>query len=152
MVDTTVRAVYDKAIMLIDEQDDASGETFNYDTQDFKVRTIDLLNHVLDEVYPASTTYYLENNGVRPALEDIESFDDELFLDPYICRTVLPYYLAWHFLLNLDPDRAHEFRDDYYRTLNEARAGLPAEMESMIDYYDGGIEYGWFSRWGWGEY
>lgn len=150
MIDLTVRAIYDKAIMLIDEQDDASGETFNYDTQDFKVRTIDLLNHVLDEVYPASTTYHLEGDGVRPALEDIKDFDDELFLDPYICRTVLPYYLAWHFLLNLDPERAEKFRVEYYRTLNEALKGTPAQEESLIKSFNGGIEYGWFGRWPWG--
>ena len=80
-IDRTVRAVFDKAMYLIDAQNESTGATDSADTKEYRVRTVGILNNLLDVVYPASATYPDDEEG-RPALDDIRDFDDELDLDP----------------------------------------------------------------------
>lgn len=50
-IDKTVQAVFDKAMYLIGEQNDATGQTMTADTKEYEVRTVGILNSLLDVVY-----------------------------------------------------------------------------------------------------
>ena len=146
-IDKTVQAIFDKAIYLIDAQNESTGYTMSADTKEYRVRTIGILNNLLDVVYPASATDPYEGTG-RPALDDIYSFEDELDLDPRILRDVLPNGLAAHLLSEENPSLAEYFQQLFEEHLEAARAGVRATFESVDDAMPyGGIEYGRFSRW-----
>ena len=143
-IDKTVQAIFDKAMYLIDAQNESTGSA---DTKEYRVRTIGILNNLLDVVYPASATYPDDDTG-RPALDDIYSFEDELDLDPRILRDVLPNGLAAHLLSEENPSLAEYFQQLFEEHLEAARAGVRATFESVDDAIPyGGIDYGRFSRW-----
>ena len=54
---TTVQWVFDRAIHLMDEQREASGETLHDDTREYRFRTVSILNILRHELYPISDTY-----------------------------------------------------------------------------------------------
>lgn len=145
-IDRTVQAVFDKAIYLIDAQNESTGSTSSSDTKEYRVRTIGILNNLLDVVYPASATYPKDEG--RPALDDIQGFDDELDLDPRILRDVLPNGLAAHLLSEENPSLAEYFQQLFEEHLEAARRGVRGVFESVDDALPyGGIEYGRFSSW-----
>lgn len=150
-IDKTVRAVFDKAIYLMGEQNDSTGKTVTADTREYEVRTIGILNNLLDVVYPASDTYQVDAAGRRPALPDIKSFDEELDLDARILRDVLPYGLASRFLSQESGDLANYFEQLFEEHLAQARASMPTGFEDIDGDESGpygGIEHGAFGRWG----
>ena len=150
-IDKRVRAVFDKAMYLIDAQNESTGETRNVDTKEYEVRTIGILNNLLDVVYPASDTFQMGTDGKRPALDDILTFEDELDLDARVLRDVLPNGLAAKLLSEENPTLANYFQQCFEESLAWAMAATPASFES-VDGEDGGfyggIEYGQLSRWG----
>lgn len=147
LIDNTVQAIFDKAMYLIDAQNESTGSTTSGDTKEYRVRTIGILNNLIDIVYPASATYPDEQEG-RPALDDIRDFDDILDLDPFILRDVLPNGLAAHLLSEENPSLAEYFQQLFEEHLEIARRGVRARFESVDDALPyGGIEYGQFSRW-----
>ena len=145
-IDRTVQAVYDKAIYLIDAQKESDGNTMTGDTKEYQVRTIGILNGMLDTVYPASDTFNIESPNKRPALPDVTSFDDELDLDPYILRSVLPHGLAAKLLSEENPTLANYFQQLYEQNLAEAYTRLPADFDEIENPY-GGIEKGQYGAW-----
>lgn len=147
-IDKTVQAVFDKAMYLIDAQNESTGSTDTSDTTEYRVRTLGILNTLLDDVYPASDTFAVGEDGKRAALPDLNDFTDEIGLDPYIVRGVLPCGLAAKLLSEENPTLANFFWQLYEERLARARAGVPASFESIEDALPyGGIEYGEFSRW-----
>ena len=66
-IDKTVQGIFDKAMYLIDAQNESTGSTTSGDTKEYRVRTIGILNNLLDVVYPASSTYPTDGDG-RPAV------------------------------------------------------------------------------------
>lgn len=149
-IDKTVRAIFDKAIYLIGEQNDATGKTMTADTKEYEVRTVGILNNLLDVVYPASDTFSIGENGKRPALDDIKSFDDELDLDARILRDVLPCGLAARLLAVEDPSLANYFQQLFEEHLARAMVTRPAAFESIDGEQGGaygGIEFGEFGHW-----
>ena len=147
-IDKTVQGVFDKAMYLIDAQNESTGSTDNSDTTEYKVRTLGILNTLLDDAYPASDTFAIGDGGKRPALDDLEDFTDEIDMDPYIVRSVLPCGLAAKLLSEENPTLADFFWQLYEQRLAKARAGVPASFESIEEGLPyGGIEYGEFARW-----
>lgn len=147
-IDLSVQGVFDKAMYLIDAQNESTGSTDNSDTTEYKVRTLGILNNLIDDVYPASDTFAIGEDGKRPALDDLTSFPDEIKMDPYIVRSVLPCGLAAKLLSEENPTLADFFWQLYEQRLAKARAGVPASFESIEDGLPyGGIEYGEFARW-----
>ena len=145
-INRTVQAVFDKAMYLIDAQNENSGATVTSDTKEYQVRAIGILNTLLDQVYPASDTFTLGADGKRPALDDIKSFTDELDLDAKILREVLPNGLAARLLSEENQALANYFQQCYEESLASARYNRPAVFESIEDPY-GGIECGEYGRW-----
>ena len=147
-IDLNVQGVFDKAMYLIDAQNESTGSTDNSDTTEYKVRTLGILNNLIDDAYPASDTFAIGEDGKRPALDDLTSFSDEIKMDPYIVRSVLPCGLAAKLLSEENPTLADFFWQLYEQRLAKARAGVPASFESIEDGLPyGGIEYGEFARW-----
>lgn len=147
-IDNRVQAIFDKAMYLIDAQSDSTGQTLTTHTKEFQVRTVGILNTLLDLVYPASDTFAPNPDGTRPALPDITGFEDRLELDPRILREVLPCGLAARLLNEENPELASYFQQCFEESLADARARRPAcfqPVEEALPY--GGIEYGRFGMW-----
>lgn len=148
-IDKTVQGVFDKAIRLIDAQNESTGSTDTADTKEYKLRTLSILNNLIDDAYPASSNYAV-TDGERPALDDLTAFTDEIDMDAYVVRSVLPCGLAAKLLSEENPALADYFQQLYEQRLVKAKLGVPAAFEN-IGGDDGGayggIEYGEFSRW-----
>lgn len=143
---TTAQWVFEKAMNLMDEVNESTGETDTADTREYKNRTIPILNILRVECFPASDTYAVTEPGKRPVCHEILDFETPIGLDDGICQGVLPYGLAAHLLLDENPDVAAYFNQRYQELLAQYRSAIPAAPEDIVDLY-GGIEYGQFSRW-----
>ena len=95
----TVQQVFDTAIHLMDEQNESNGGTQTVDTDEYRFRTISILNTAIPALYPYSGTYSTEGTG-RPfpgilAAEDYKNpdFTQGIPLDDTLClalRGVMP--------------------------------------------------------------
>lgn len=144
---TTAQRVFDLAMGLMDEVNETSGGTDDADTREYKVRTLLILNAMRGELFPYSDTYAAEEPGKRPILEVIQSFDQVIGMDDYICQSVLPYGLAAQLLLDENPDSAIFFQQRYEEMRMNLAKGLPQQSESISDVYGIVSPYNEFSRW-----
>lgn len=144
---TTAQRVFDLAMGLMDEVNETSGGTDDADTREYKVRTLLILNALRGELFPYSDTYAAEEPGKRPILEVIQSFDQVIGMDDYICQSVLPYGLAAQLLLDENPDSASFFQQRYEEMRMNLAKGLPQQSESISDVYGIVSPYNEFSRW-----
>lgn len=145
---TTAQEVFEIAIALMDEQNEATGAADTPDTQEYKNRTLPILNMLRNEIYPYSDTYKVRKNGKRPISAKIESFEDTIGLDDYCCQTVLPNGLAAHLLMQENPTMANYFTERYSELLFTLQKGLPAESENIEDVYSGADGYFPYSEFG----
>ena len=143
---TNAQWVFEKAMGLMDEVNESTGEADTNDTKEYKNRTLAVLNILRVECFPASDTYRLSRAGKRPVCREITDFETPINLDDGLCQGVLPYGLAAHLLLDENPDMASYFNQRYQELLAQYRYGIPAAAEDIEDLY-GGIEYGYFGRW-----
>ena len=144
---TTAQRVFDLAMGLMDEVNETSGGTDDADTREYKVRTLLILNALRGELFPYSDTYAAEEPGKRPILAVIQSFDQVIGMDDYICQSVLPYGLAAQLLLDENPDSASFFQQRYEEMRMNLAKGLPKQSESISDVYGVVSPYNEFSRW-----
>ena len=144
---TTAQRVFDMARGLMDEVNETSGGTDDADTREYKVRTLLILNALRGELFPYSDTYAAEEPGKRPILAVIQSFDQVIGMDDYICQSVLPYGLAAQLLLDENPDSASFFQQRYEEMRMNLAKGLPQQSESISDVYGIVSPYNEFSRW-----
>lgn len=146
---TNAQTVFDIAMGMMDEV--MNGLTDTSDTKEYKDRTLLILNALAGELYPYSDNYPAAGDGGRPIAELIRSFRAPIDLDDYICRTVMPYGLAAHLLLDENPSAASFFQQRYEELLRMLRAGgIPKGSEDIEDVYGarGGISpYNEFSAW-----
>ena len=148
---STVQDVFDIAIRLMDSQNETTGATDTIDTKEYRVRTWSRLNSILDRAYPASDTYRVGVGGQRPICPKVTEFTDELDLDERICTGILPYGLAGLLLTEENPTLSNFFWQTFLEQIEEAKKGLPTDIESVENVYGagpfGGIEYGEFGFW-----
>lgn len=146
---TTGQMVFDIAMGMMDEV--LNGATDTPDTQEYKDRTLLILNALAGELYPYSDTYQASGDGTRPIVGYLRNMKTPIGLDDYICRSVLPYGLAAHLLLDENPASASFFQQRYEELLRGLKAGgIPTGSEDIEDVYGGcgGIEpYNEFSAW-----
>ena len=145
-VSTTAQWVFEKAMNLMDEVNESTGETDTADTREYTNRTLPILNILRVECFPASDTYAVTEPGKRPICPESLDFEVPICLDDGICQGVLPDGLAAHLRLDENPDVAAYFNQRYQELLAQYRSAIPAAPEDIEDLY-GGIEYGQFSRW-----
>ena len=142
----TVQSVFDKAIHLMDSQNESTGSTETADTKEYALRTISLLNSLLDRCLPASDIQPKTEDGWRAICPKVEAFTDEIQLDEYLCTGILPYGLAGLLLTEEDPARADFFWQTFLEQLATATMNRPAVESGILDVY-GGIEFGEFADW-----
>lgn len=146
---TTAQDIFEKAMSIMDELSD-SGEPDTADTEEYKNRTLFILNVLGGELYPYSDTYTMNDPGKRPIMAVIEDFEDEIDLDDYCCRTVMPYGLAAHLWLDENPTGASLCQQRYDELKAKLAEGLPRESEDIFDVYgpNGGLHpYNEFGMW-----
>ena len=142
MASTNGQWIFEHTMALIDELNDA-GEADHADTAEYKNKTLPILNILQGELYPYSDTYKQRNDRKRPVLYPLESLEDYINLDDYICQTVLPYGLAAHLLVDENPTMAAFFQQRYEELKAGLRNGIPGMSQDIVDVYagDGGGYY-----------
>lgn len=145
-VDLTVQGIFDKAMYLIDANNEYTGSTETTDTKEYKVKTIGILNSLLDLVYPYSSNYLDDETEGRPFVEDLQEFTDAVPMDAYICRSVLPYGLAARLLSSENAALSNYFQELFEEALEKAKRSMRASIGEVEDLY-GGIEHGEFGSW-----
>ena len=134
---TTPEIVLELAIALTDNQD----ENGNYrisDNNEYRYRTLQILNTLIPELFPYSDTYKITQKGKRPIIEYLTTFDQEIGLDDYICRSVLPEGLAGLLFADENPSMASLHWQIYEERKANLARGMPAESEEIVDVYGGG--------------
>lgn len=134
---TSAQTVFDIAIKLMDEQDEATGATKTQDTAEYEHRTIDILNSLRHECYLYSDTFTPREDGKRPICRGITSLSDALDLDDAIAQGALPYGLASRLLLGENDSLASFFQQLYEEKLALFGRTCPAQFESIPLYYGG---------------
>ena len=156
---TKVQDVFDKMLTLIDAVDDA-------DVSDYENRTIGIVNVLIGELFMYSDNWKVVEKGKRPIAPEVEEFEDEIGLDDYICRTVMPYGLAAHLMLQEDTTTAAYCQQRYDELKLRLAQGLPQDSDDIVDVYSGnngmrynsatgeweyirsnGIGFEWTTRW-----
>ncbi|MBR6351707.1 MAG: hypothetical protein IKR93_05235 [Firmicutes bacterium] len=142
---TTAQQVFDTAVSLMDEISE-TGATDTEDTAEYKRRTLYILNLLRGELYPFSDTYEQAEAGKRPIVGLIQSFEDEIGLDDYICQSVMPHGLAAYLLLDENPTSASFFNQRYEELKASLTRGISRTSEDIEDVY-GGLRYNEFAYW-----
>lgn len=137
----TAQQVFDMAIHLMDEQNESIGATVTVDTQEYKFRTISILNSVIPALYPYSGNYAAGGTG-RPKprqlyAEDYRSPDLEqsIPLDDTLALAVLPYFLAAQLLSGENETLAAWFMNRYREAFLDLRDKVPASFEPIESPY-----------------
>lgn len=146
---TNAQTIYEAAIALMDSMSD-SGNADVADNNEYKHRTLPILNILRGELYPFSDTYETDDEG-RPIVNLIRDFTKPIDLDDYICQSVMPYGLAAHLLLQEDPAAANFCQQRYDELKMRLSVGMPTLSADVEDVYGskGGIDpYNEFAQWG----
>lgn len=134
---TNANWVFEKAIHLMDEQNESSGAAVTSDTTEYKHRTLSILNVLRNELYPYSDTYQTGADGKRGICPLITSFEEDIGLDDAIAQGILPYGLAAHLLLGENDTMASFFIERYQELTYSIGQRRPAVWESIEPAYGG---------------
>lgn len=132
---TTPEWVFARAIHLMDEQSEANGETTTTDTNEYRMRTLSILNILRHELFPYSDTFETGENGKRSICPELKSFTDEIGLDDVIAQGILPYGLAAHLLLGENDSMASFFNERYAELVQTLARKRPSVWEEITPYY-----------------
>lgn len=137
----TVQQIFDQAIHLMDEQNEQNGATVTVDTQEYKSRTISILNTAIPRLYPYSSNYD-RNVAGRPAAMILKNddnanpdFTQNIMLDDDLCIGLLPFYLAAQLLSAENEDLAVWFITQYRECLSDYKRNVPAVFEQISSPY-----------------
>lgn len=140
---TTVQQIFDMAIHLMDEQNESNGATGTVDTNEYKYRTISILNSVIPRLYSYSSTYVDKGKGRtaprRLAAEDHGNpdFTQAIPLDDVLSLSLLPYYLAAQLLSTENESLSAWFLNLYRENLNDVRSKSLSDFEAISMPYGG---------------
>ena len=137
----TVQQVFDTAIHLMDEQNESNGSTVTVDTNEYKFRTISILNSVIPALYPFSGNFKMSVSG-RPNAQQLyyddyknPDFEQPVPLDDSLSLAVLPYYLAAQLMSAENETLAAWFMNRYREAFNDLRNRIPADFEKIPTPY-----------------
>lgn len=136
---TTVQQVFDMAMHLMDEQAESTGATMTDDTNEYKYRTISILNTVLPALFPFSDNYDVTSpipgRPQLPVLSAVDhanpDFDQPVPLDDTLALGVLPYALAAHLTSTENEGLSAWFMQRYNIAFSDLRSRIPASFESI---------------------
>lgn len=132
---TNAEWVFSRAIHLMDEQNESTGETKTADTKEYRLRTLSILNILRNELYPYSDTYEPSIGRKRPVCQMIATFEEDIGLDDVLAQSILPYGLAAHLLIGENDALASFFNQRYTELINTLAAKAPSEWESIEPAY-----------------
>lgn len=132
---TNAEWVFSRAIHLMDEQNESTGETKTADTKEYRLRTLSILNILRNELYPYSDTYEPSTGRKRPVCQMIATFEEDIGIDDVLAQSILPYGLAAHLLLGENDALASFFNQRYTELINTLAAKAPSEWESIEPAY-----------------
>ena len=143
---TSAQNVFELTMALIDELTE-NGKADTADTAEYKNRTLQLINIMQGELYPFSDAFDLPENGKRAIAVPVINFEESITsLDDYICRSVLPYGLAAHLLLDENPAVAGTCLQRYEELKASLLRGMNSASEDITDVY-GGFAHCEFGYW-----
>lgn len=134
---TTAAWVFARAIHMMDEQNEATGETSTADTAEYKLRTLSILNILRHELFPYSDTYEAQEDGTRAVCTEIKAFTDVIDLDDVLAQGIMPYGLAAHLLLGENDSMAAFFNSRYSELVRDLAAKKSSKWEDIMPYYGG---------------
>ena len=140
---TTVQQIFDMAIHLMDEQGESNGATGTVDTNEYKFRTISILNSVIPRLYAYSSTYVDKGKGRNAprqlAADDYKNpdFEQTIPLDDVLSLSLLPYYLAAQLLSGENEALAAWFMNLYRENFADVRSKMLGEFEPIVSPYGG---------------
>ena len=129
---TDANWVFDTAIYLMDEQFENDGSTRTVDTEEYKHRTLSILNILRHELYPFSDTFEPGENGKRYICPMITTWDQAIDLDDAIAQGVMPYGLAAHLLLGENDTMAAFFNQRYAELAYKIGSRRMAVWEDIV--------------------
>jgi len=145
---TTATDVFNIAMSLMDEINEATNLPNESDTAEYKARTLFILNALRGELYPLSDTFkYAKKDGKRSIAVAITDWSSAINLDDDVCQSILPYGLAAHLLTDENPQSANFFMQRYEEGKARLQKGVPTVSEDIVDIYDSGDDYGYSGRW-----
>ena len=140
---TTVQMIFDMAIHLMDEQNESNGSTGTVDTNEYKFRTISVLNSIIPRLYTYSSTYVDKGKG-RTAPRQLSAedhahpdFEQTIPLDDVLSLTLLPYYLAAQLLSGENEVLSAWFMNMYRENFNDIRSKSLSDFEAISMPYGG---------------
>ena len=126
----------------MDEQSETNGNTITTDTQEYKFRTISILNAVMPALYPFSDTLDTTGTGRPicpmlkvPELHSQPDFTQAVPLDDTLALGVLPYALAAHLLSGENESLSVWFLSRYNQVFGDIRNKIPASFEQIKTPY-----------------
>lgn len=134
----SVQEVFDMAIHLMDEQNEDNGETITQDTDEYRYRSISILNTVIPALAPYSEKVWTGRNNVgilfpgsyaNPRLEQTIPLDDTL------CYALLPLYLAGMLLAGENEELSAVFMNRYNTAFYDLRSKQAGVFEQIIPVY-----------------
>ena len=132
---TTVNDVFFLTMSLIDELSDRTGLADSSETRDYRQRTPGIVTILIGELYHYSDTREIKEPGKRPLCPPVSSLEDELGLDDFLCRSVLPYGLAARLLLDENPPAAAFYEREYTEMLLKYGFRVPAQFDPIPNIY-----------------
>ena len=140
---TTVQQVFDAAMHLMDEQAEATGATMTDDTNEYRYRTINILNTIIPALFPFSDTYDvttpIAGRPVVPQLTAAESanpdFTQIVPLDDTLAMGVLPYALGAHLAATENDDLSAWLMNRYETAFAKLHNRIPSSFEPISAPY-----------------
>lgn len=133
----TVQQIFDIAIHLMDEQNESNGGTVTVDTNEYKYRTISVLNSIIPRLYIYSSTFN-DKGKSRPAPRQLMAdnyqspdFGQTIPLDDVLSLSLLPYYLAAQLLSAENEVLSAWFMNMYRENLNDIRGNMLSDFEAI---------------------
>lgn len=136
---TTIQQVFDTAMHLMDEQAESTGATMTDDTEEYKYRTISILNAILPSLFPFSDTYDVTTPiAGRPPVPLLAAadhgqpdFSQPVPLDDTLAMGVLPYALAAHLTATENEDLSAWLLQRYTQAFVDLRSRIPGTFEPI---------------------
>ena len=134
---TTVQQIYDMAIHLLDEQNESTGETVTEDTDEYRFRTISILNSIIPVLYPFSSGYDPADPPMALDVSDYQNpaFDQIIQLDDRLSLVLLPPYLAAKLIQAENETLSALCLNQYRESFQQLRDHSPGSWEKIIPFY-----------------
>lgn len=134
---TTVQQIYDMAIHILDEQAESSGATVTEDTDEYRYRTISILNSIIPVLAPFSSDYDPTDPPMALDWSDYKNpdMDQIIQLDDRLSLGLLPYFLAAKLIQTENESLSALCLSQYREAFQQLRDHSPGSWEKITPSY-----------------